>query len=90
MILSRELCLSAVLAPLALGNPGQVRPFRHFGRDVGIVDGLRDAPVGRRAEVFSSGPKPAVMVRRNGLVARTDTKDISLDQSLENELLFDR
>jgi hypothetical protein len=43
----------------------------------------------RREIIIPRYPK-APMIRRNGLVAREETKSFSLDQTLENEQLFNR
>ncbi|CAI4217163.1 unnamed protein product [Parascedosporium putredinis] len=74
-----SLFAACLIAPLALASPSAPRP-----------DGKM---YGAGAKVVRSGPlvsrEPgAPMVRRNGLVARTDTRSISFEQTLENEPLF--
>jgi hypothetical protein len=74
----RGLLAACLLATLALAGP-QVDVVRD-------VRGVRSQRHALRALREPGAP----MVRRNGLVARTDTRAFSLDQSLENHPIFNR
>lgn len=76
-------CLAAlVLASTHLINTDTSGPRLEVARNVKRAGTPRGTNVPRE-----SG---APMVRRDGLAARTNTETVSFDQTLENQLLFNR
>lgn len=76
-----SLLAACLMAPLALASPSV---FREDGKMYGV-----GAKVVRDGLLVSREPG-APMIRRNGLMARTDTRSVSFEQTLENEPLFNR
>ena len=77
------LVVTSLLLPVAVASPrldGRGPNLEHRTFNNGLLKGDL---------VIPRGPK-APMIRRNGLVAREETKSFSLEQTLENESLFNR
>lgn len=83
----RGLITSCLLAS-ALASPRLISA-EVSGPKIERVRGLEGAGIRRDSLLFSRGPG-APMVRRNGLAARTDSKTLSFEQTLENKVIFNR
>jgi len=85
-----SLLAACLVAPLALASPFvSHQDGKAGGSGAQIVRNVPEPVVHRDGRLVSREPG-APMVRRNGLVARTDTRSVSLEQTLENEPLFNR
>jgi hypothetical protein len=76
--------LAGLVAPFALASPRSDAREPTWTADRTIDDGLV-----KRDLIIPRGPK-APMIRRNGLAVREETKAFSLEQTLENEIIFNR